>query len=72
VLLAVLGFYSIIAFSVASRVREMAIRVALGSQRSHIMRLVFVSGLRLASIGCVLGLAGAAAAAPFSDPFSFM
>jgi predicted permease len=72
VLLAVLGIYSIIAFSVASRVQEMAIRVALGSQRSHIMRLVFVSGLKLASIGCVLGLAGAAAAAPFSDPFSFM
>ena len=44
VLLAVLGIYSVIAFSVASRVHEMAIRMALGSQRSHIMRLVLVSG----------------------------
>jgi hypothetical protein len=40
VLLAVLGIYSIIAFSVASRVQEMAIRMALGSQRSHIVRLI--------------------------------
>ena len=61
VLLAVLGIYSIIAFSVASRVQEMAIRMALGSQRSHIMRLVLVSGLKLAAIGCALGLVGAGA-----------
>jgi predicted permease len=59
VLLAVLGIYSIIAFSVASRVQEMAIRMALGSQRSHILRLVVASGLKLAAIGCVLGLAAA-------------
>ena len=38
VLLAVLGIYSVIAFSVASRVQEMAIRMALGSQRSGIIR----------------------------------
>jgi len=59
VLLAVLGVYSIIAFSVASRVQDMAIRTALGSQRAHIVRLVVISGLKLAAIGCVLGLAGA-------------
>jgi predicted permease len=61
VLLAVLGIYSVIAFSVASRVQEMAIRMALGSQRSGIMRLILVSGAKLAAFGCVLGLAGAAA-----------
>jgi ABC-type lipoprotein release transport system permease subunit len=61
-MLAVLGIYSIIAFSVASRVQEMAIRMALGSQRSHIVRLILMSGLKLAAIGCVLGLAAAAAA----------
>ena len=38
VLLAVLGIYSVIAFSVASRVQEMAIRMALGSQRGAIVR----------------------------------
>jgi len=62
VLLAVLGIYSVIAFSVASRVQEMAIRMALGSQRSGIVRLVLESGAKLAAIGCVLGLGGAAAA----------
>jgi putative ABC transport system permease protein len=61
VLLAVLGIYSIIAFSVASRVQEMAIRMALGSQRSDILRLVVVSGLKLAAAGCMVGLAGALA-----------
>jgi len=62
VLLAVLGIYSVIAFSVASRVQEMAIRMALGSQRAGIMRLVLESGAKLAAIGCVLGLGGAAGA----------
>ncbi|MGC2499553.1 MAG: ABC transporter permease [Acidobacteriaceae bacterium] len=71
VLLAVLGIYSIIAFSVASRVQEMAIRMALGSQRSHIVRLVALSGLKLAAVGCVLGLAGAAAAARILRSFLF-
>jgi predicted permease len=62
VLLAVLGIYSIIAFSVASRVQEMAIRMALGSQRAAIVRLVLESGVKLAVVGCVLGLGGALAA----------
>jgi predicted permease len=71
VLLAVLGIYSIIAFSVASRVQEMAIRMALGSQRSHIMRLILISGLKLAAIGCVLGLVGAAAVSSILQSFLF-
>jgi ABC-type antimicrobial peptide transport system permease subunit len=62
VLLAVLGIYSVIAFSVASRVQEMAIRMALGSQRGEIVRLVLQSGAKLAVVGCVIGLAGTAAA----------
>jgi predicted permease len=62
VLLAVLGIYSVIAFTVASRMQEMAIRMTLGSQRSSIVRLVIESGAKLAAIGCVIGLAGAAAA----------
>jgi predicted permease len=62
VLLAILGIYSVIAFSVASRVQEMAIRMTLGSQRSSIVKLILVSGGKLAVLGCVIGLAGAAAA----------
>ena len=71
VLLAVLGIYSVIAFSVASRVQEMAIRMALGSQRSHIVQLILISGLKLAAIGCVLGLAAAAAASRVLRSFLF-
>jgi putative ABC transport system permease protein len=71
VLLAVLGIYSIIAFSVASRVQEMAIRMALGSQKSHILRLVLISGLKLAAVGSVLGIAGAVAAANVLRSFLF-
>src|SRR6202012_2832526 len=62
VLLAVLGIYSVIAFSVASRVQEMAIRMALGSQRADITRLILISRAKLAAIGSVLGLGGALAA----------
>jgi len=71
VLLAVLGIYSVIAFSVALRVQEMAIRMALGSQRAGIVRLVVISGAKLALIGCVLGLAGAWAASHLLTTFLF-
>jgi predicted permease len=62
VLMSVLGIYSVIAFSVASRIQEMAIRMALGSQRWAIIRLVLQSGAKLALAGCIIGLGGAAAA----------
>jgi putative ABC transport system permease protein len=71
VLLAVLGIYSVIAFSVASRVQELAIRMALGSQRSGIMRLILISGSKLAVTGCVIGLAGAAVASGLLRSFLF-
>jgi len=58
-LLAVLGIYSVIAFTVAMRVHEMAIRMVLGSQRSGIVKLVLSSGLKLAAAGCMIGLVGA-------------
>jgi ABC-type antimicrobial peptide transport system permease subunit len=71
VLLAAIGIYSITSFSVASRVQEMAIRMALGSRRSGIVRLVLASGLKLAAVGCILGLAGAAAASKLLRSFLF-
>jgi ABC-type antimicrobial peptide transport system permease subunit len=58
----VLGIYSVIAFSAALREQEMAIRIALGSQRSGILSLVFTSAAKLALAGCVIGLLGAAVA----------
>jgi putative ABC transport system permease protein len=59
VFLAILGIYSVVAFSVALRTQEMAIRLALGASRSAIRHLILLSGARLALIGCAIGLAGA-------------
>lgn len=55
VLLALLGIYSVIAFSTALRTQEMAIRLALGSQRVGIVRLILVSGSKLGLAGCAIG-----------------
>jgi len=59
VLLALLGIYSVIAFSAAQRTHELAIRLALGSQRSSVTRLVLVSGAKLGLAGCAIGAVGA-------------
>lgn len=55
VLLALLGIYSVIAFSATMRTHEMAIRMALGSQRSGIVQLVLTSGAKLGLVGCGIG-----------------
>ncbi|HEV2325045.1 MAG TPA: ABC transporter permease [Terracidiphilus sp.] len=59
VLLAFLGIYSVIAFTAAMRTQEMAIRLALGSQRAAVVRLILTSGARLGLIGCAIGTAAA-------------
>jgi predicted permease len=61
ILVAMLGIYGVVASSVASRTQEMAIRMALGAQRSAILTMILTSGAKLAAVGCVLGLVGAAA-----------
>ncbi|HEX8894331.1 MAG TPA: FtsX-like permease family protein, partial [Terriglobales bacterium] len=70
-LLAALGMYSVIAFSAALRTQEMAIRMALGSQRAGILRLVFASAAKVAIPGCAIGLLGAAAASRLLGSFLF-
>jgi len=62
VMLTLFGIYTVVAFTFALRTQEMAIRIALGSRRSGILRLVLSSAGRLALAGCVLGLVGSAAA----------
>jgi putative ABC transport system permease protein len=58
-LLAVVGIYGVIAFSVAQRIQEVGIRRALGAQQSDILRLVIGQGLGLTLAGVALGLGGA-------------
>jgi putative ABC transport system permease protein len=57
-LLASVGIYSLIAYSVAERTRELGIRVALGADRRAVMRLIVGEGLKLAAAGIVIGLIG--------------
>ena len=62
-ILAAVGVYGLVSYSVAQRTREIGIRVALGAQPGHVMRSVVREGLTLAAAGLVIGLAGALAAA---------
>ena len=60
--IAALGLYGVLAYTVAQRSHEMGVRVALGAQRGDVMRLVVGQGTRLALIGVVIGAAVALAA----------
>ena len=60
-LLAVIGTYGLLSFAVVERRREIGIRLAVGATRGDILALVMKQGLLVASIGLVVGLAGALA-----------
>ncbi|HWC97937.1 MAG TPA: ABC transporter permease [Candidatus Sulfopaludibacter sp.] len=60
-ILALIGIYGVIAYSVAQRTQEMGIRLALGASRADILRLVLRQGLILAVFGIALGMAAALA-----------
>ncbi len=55
-LLAIIGIYGVIAFSVAQRAREIGIRVALGAQSLDVLRLVVKQGMTLTFIGIAIGM----------------
>ncbi|MDB6037802.1 MAG: hypothetical protein JWM99_1643, partial [Verrucomicrobiales bacterium] len=54
--LALVGIYGVVSLSIGSRRREIAIRMAVGGQRSSIIRSVLGSGLRLIAVGLALGV----------------
>ncbi len=60
-LLASIGVHGIVSYTVARRGREFGIRMALGGQRSHVLRLVLIQNAKISVIGIVLGFAGARA-----------
>jgi putative ABC transport system permease protein len=69
--LAAVGLYGVVAYSVSQRTREIGLRLAIGAQRSDVLRMVVWGGLKLAAAGIVLGLACAILAARLAATMLF-
>ena len=69
--LAAIGLYSVLAFDVAQRTRELGIRRALGATKSRLLRSVVYQGAGFGLLGVGLGLVGAYFAAPYANDLLF-
>jgi predicted lysophospholipase L1 biosynthesis ABC-type transport system permease subunit len=70
-LVAAVGLYGVITYNVAQRMHELGVRIALGAQARHVVRLVVGQGVRFALAGVGLGLALALVAARWIQPLLF-
>ena len=62
--LAVIGLYGVVAFMVGRRTQEIGVRIALGAEKSAILRMVLGNGISLAAAGLMIGMMGAFALTP--------
>jgi putative ABC transport system permease protein len=70
-LLAAIGIYGLMAYSVEQRTQEIGIRLALGAQAAQVKNMVVFQGMRLAIVGVIIGLGGAFWLARFMATFVF-
>ncbi len=69
--LAMIGVYGVISYSVAERTHEIGVRVALGAGRKSVFRLIIGQGMLLAGLGTIVGIAGALALTRLMDQMLF-
>jgi len=69
--LAVVGLYAVVSFSVAERIHEMGLRLALGAQPANLLTLVLREGLRLVATGAAVGIAVALVLTRFLETLLF-
>jgi putative ABC transport system permease protein len=69
-LLAVIGIYGVISYSIGERRHELGLRIALGAQRGQVLRLVLRQAMVLSLIGVAIGISGSFAATPLLAKFS--
>jgi ABC-type antimicrobial peptide transport system permease subunit len=68
---AAVGLYGVIGYSVAQRMHELGVRIALGARSTAILRLVVSQGLTFATAGVTIGVALALIAAPWIEPLLY-